>query len=193
MSLGQELSSRSNAQCELCAHTKNLSVFEVPPVTTGGLDGSIYICETCKQQIEEPDTIDPNHWRCLNDSMWSTVPAVQVMAWRMLNRLANEDWSEALLDMMYLEEDTLKWARATGEAKENADLPKHKDSNGNLLQSGDSVVLIKSLDVKGSSLTAKRGTVVKKISLVEDNHEHIEGKVEGQHIVILTKFVKKSN
>lgn len=111
----------------------------------------------------------------------------------MLNRLANEDWTQALLDMMYLEGDILKWAAATGEAKENADLPKHKDSNGNILMAGDSVVLIKSLDVKGSSLTAKRGTLVKKISLVEDNHEHIEGKVEGQQIVILTKFVKKSN
>jgi protein PhnA len=45
--------------------------------------------------------------------------------------------------------------------------------------------------VKGSSLTAKRGTAVRNISLVPDNPEHIEGRVEGQQIVILTKFVKK--
>ena len=57
--------------------------------------------------------------------------------------------------------------------------------------SGDSVVLIKSLDVKGSTLTAKLGTVVKNIRIVEDNTEQIEGKVEGQQIVILTKYVRK--
>ena len=60
------------------------------------------------------------------------------------------------------------------------------------LQTGDNVVLIKDLDVKGSSLVAKRGTAVRGISLVLDNPEHIEGKVEGQRIVILTKFTKKS-
>ena len=67
----------------------------------------------------------------------------------------------------------------------------HKDSNGHVLQNGDSVVLIKSLDVKGSTLTAKLGTVVKNIRIVEDNTEQIEGKVEGQQIVILTKYVRK--
>ena len=67
----------------------------------------------------------------------------------------------------------------------------HKDSNGHVLQNGDSVVLIKSLDVKGFTLTAKLGTVVKNIRIVEDNTEQIEGKVEGQQIVILTKYVRK--
>jgi protein PhnA len=62
-----------------------------------------------------------------------------------------------------------------------------------VLASGDSVTLIKDLEVKGAGFTAKRGTAVRTISLVQENPEHIEGRVNGQRIVILTKFVKKSN
>ena len=65
------------------------------------------------------------------------------------------------------------------------------DSNGNILVNGDTVTLIKDLDVKGSSINAKIGTAVRNIRLVHDNTEQIEGKVDGQLIVILTKFVKK--
>ncbi|MDO9274673.1 MAG: alkylphosphonate utilization protein, partial [Lutibacter sp.] len=66
-----------------------------------------------------------------------------------------------------------------------------RDSNGVILEMGDTVVLIKDLPVRGSSMVAKRGTAVRRISLVHDNAEHIEGKVDGIQIVILTKFVKK--
>jgi protein PhnA len=45
--------------------------------------------------------------------------------------------------------------------------------------------------VKGTSLNAKMGTIVKNIRLVEENTEQIEGKIEGQTIVILTKYVRK--
>ncbi len=68
----------------------------------------------------------------------------------------------------------------------------HKDSNGNILVNGDTVTLIKDLDVKGSSINAKIGTAVRNIRLVHDNTDQIEGKVDGQLIVILTKFVKIS-
>jgi protein PhnA len=124
--------------------------------------------------------------------MWSQVPAVQVMAWRLLNRIKNEGWPTALLDMMYLEDDTLKWAQATGEGLSDDELIKHFDSNGAQLASGDTVTLIKDLDVKGTSFVAKRGTAVRGISLVDSNSEHIEGRVNGTRIVILTRFVKKS-
>ena len=69
----------------------------------------------------------------------------------------------------------------------------HKDSNGHVLQNGDSVVLIKSLDVKGSTINAKLGTVVRNIRLVDNNTEQIEGRIEGQVIVILTKYVRKQH
>jgi protein PhnA len=59
------------------------------------------------------------------------------------------------------------------------------------LENGDNVVLIKDLKVKGSSMVAKQGTAVRRISLDRENAEYIEGKVDGQQIVILTKYVKK--
>ena len=137
--------------------------------------------------------MDVHHWRCLNDSMWSQVPAVQVMAWRMLKRLGAEGWSQDLLDMLYLDDDTRAWAQATGEGESAEDTVKHIDSNGAVLEAGDTVTLIKDLNVKGANFTAKRGTAVRGISLVADNPGQIEGRVSGQQIVILTKFVKKSN
>ena len=66
-----------------------------------------------------------------------------------------------------------------------------KDSNGATLSAGDTVTLIKDLVVKGANFTAKRGTTVKNISL-SDNPEHIEGKVNGTRIVLLTQFLKKA-
>ncbi|MCB9361440.1 MAG: PhnA domain-containing protein [Flavobacteriales bacterium] len=191
MSLINEVQDRSGNQCELCAATDNLTVYNVALIQSKNADESANICGTCKDQIENPDKMDPNHWRCLNDSMWSEVPAVKVLAWRMLNRLKAEGWPVDLLEMMYLEDDVLKWARETGEGNEGGDIV-HKDSNGATLSSGDTVVLIKDLNVKGGGFTAKRGTAVRNISLVHDNPEHIEGRVEGQQIVILTQYVKKS-
>ncbi|MGV8964484.1 MAG: alkylphosphonate utilization protein, partial [Candidatus Saccharimonadaceae bacterium] len=67
------------------------------------------------------------------------------------------------------------------------------DCNGTLLIAGDSISLIKDLDVKGSSLNAKMGTAVRNIRLDPNNSEFIEGKIDGQSIVILTKFVRKLN
>lgn len=193
MSTEKDLHARSGSKCELCSATENLSVYEVPPESNGTTEQSVLLCSTCKQQIEKTESMEPNHWRCLNDSMWSQIPAVQVMAWRMLTRLRAEGWPQDLLDMLYLDEDTLAWAQATGEGVSDEDKVTHKDANGAVLESGDTVVLIKDLNVKGANFTAKRGTAVRKISLVPDNAKHIEGRVEGQQIVILTEFVKKSN
>ncbi|MCE3282956.1 MAG: PhnA protein [Chitinophagaceae bacterium] len=67
----------------------------------------------------------------------------------------------------------------------------HKDAYGVVLNSGDTVILTKSLDVKGSSVNARVGTVVRNIRLVPDNTEQVEGRIEGQQIVILTKYVRK--
>lgn len=193
MSVEKEIEARSGSKCELCGATNELKVYQVPPTSNGKADTCVLVCETCLEQIETPEKMDANHWRCLNDSMWSPVPAVQVMAWRLLHRLSAEGWSHDLLDMLYLDEETLAWAQASGDGVQDEDAVRHIDSNGVVLQAGDTVVLIKDLDVKGGGFTAKRGTAVRGISLVADNPEHIEGRVNGQQIVILTKFVKKSN
>jgi protein PhnA len=190
VSTEQALRTRSSSACELCGSTYNLGIYEVAP-SDGTADRCILACGTCRDQIEHPETMDANHWRCLNESMWSQVPAVQVMAWRMLNRLRAEGWPQDLLDMLYLDDDTRAWAEA-GEAESAEPAVKHTDCHGAALAAGDTVTLIKDLDVKGSSLTAKRGTAVRNIRLVPDNPEQIEGRVDGQQIVILTKFVKKS-
>lgn len=193
MSTEQTLKARSESKCELCGATEGLAVYEVPPNSQATADDSVLICETCRGQIDNPDTVDVHHWRCLNDSMWSQEPPVQVMAWRMLKRLsASEGWAQDALDMMYLDEETAAWAVVTEEATD-ADGVKHFDSNGALLEAGDTVTLIKDLNVKGTSFVAKRGTAVRGIALVHDNPEHIEGRVNGTRIVILTKFVKKSS
>ncbi len=193
MSTETELQARSESKCELCAATDNLAVYEVPPASDGGADQCVLICGICREQIENPEKMDVNHWRCLNDSMWSQVPAVQVMAWRMLTRLRAEGWPQELLDILYLDDETLAWAQSSGEGGETGNQIVHRDSNGAVLEAGDTVTLIKDLDVKGAGFTAKRGTAVRGIRLVADNPEHIEGRVNGQQIVILTKFVKKSN
>ncbi|MBI9053762.1 MAG: PhnA domain-containing protein [Bacteroidales bacterium] len=193
MSVEKELHARSGSKCELCGVEDNLHVYEVPPVNNNSLDRCVHVCNKCLDQIENPEKVDSNHWRCLNDCMWNENPAVQVVSWRMLSRLKSEGWPQGLLDMLYLDEETLAWAQITGEGVDQDDIVKHMDSNGAELHAGDTVVLTKDLNVKGANFTAKRGTAVRGISLVHDNAEQIEGRVSGQQIVILTKFVKKSN
>jgi protein PhnA len=191
MSVLEILQERSGSTCELCTSTDSLSQYEIQPESKGTDYDSALLCGTCSSQLDNPDDTEANHWRCLNDSMWNENDGVKVLAWRMLTRLRSEGWTQDLLDMMYLEEDTLKWAKATGEDEDPKDKVIHRDSNGVILEAGDSVVLIKDLKVSGGGFTAKRGTAVRRISLVHDNAGHIEGRVEAQQIVILTEYVKK--
>lgn len=193
MSREKELYARSESKCELCASAESLGVYEVPPGLNKNADGCILICETCRVQIENPEKVDVNHWRCLNESMWSQVPSVQVMAWRMLKRLESEPWSQDLLDMLYLDEETQAWAAAGVEVTAGDNKAGYIDANGLELKAGDAVTIIKDLNVKGANFTAKRGTLVRGISLDPENSLQIEGRVNGQQIVIFTKFVKKAN
>ncbi len=191
MKVEEQLAVRSGNTCELCSSTEGLKLFEVPPQSGLSADTCILTCSKCLAQIEKKEEPDSRHWKCLTESMWSEVPAVQVTAWRMLNRLRHESWASENVDMLYLTDENLAWAKATGDHENDAGVDLHKDCNGHTLQNGDSEVLIKSLDVKGSTVNAKMGTVVKNIRIVEDNTDQVEGKIEGQQIVILTKFVRK--
>src|SRR5882757_155198 len=191
MKLEDLLLKRSENKCELCSAETKLKVYEVPPQTQTDEDNCILICDKCRAQVDKKEELDSSHWNCLTTSMWSEVAGVQVTAWRMLNRLRNESWATDSLDMLYLDDERLAWAKATGDHENDGSVDLHKDVNGQVLQTGDTVVLIKSLDVKGSTLNAKMGTVVKNIRVVEDNTEQIEGKIEGQLIVMLTKYVRK--
>ena len=191
MTTEQTLLERSNHSCELCRADSALEVFGVPPDSDGSAEQCVLLCENCRHQINNPESTDVNHWRCLNDSMWSQLPAVQVMAWRQLNALSSESWAQDLLNMLYLEDEVMAWAQGEGNESDDSSAST-LDSNGAKLQAGDTVTLIKDLDVKGGGFTAKRGTAVRNISLT-DNPEHIEGRVNGVRIVLLTRFLKKSN
>ncbi len=190
MSIEQLLRKRSEEKCELCGTGDALSPMEVTP-SNGSLEQMALACGTCQSQLNSSTELDIDHWRCLNDCMWSPVSAVQVLAWRQLNTLATagEVWAQDLLDTLYLEEDVKTWASA-GLPDEEDEGEVTRDSNGAQLLAGDTVTLIKDLTVKGAGFTAKRGTAVRNISLT-NNPEHIEGRVNGVKIVLLSCYLKK--
>jgi protein PhnA len=191
MSLERELNKRADGKCELCKNEEHLQLYTLAPRKDQSLIETLTACKTCVDQIEDPESTDPNHWRCLKVSMWSEHQAVQVAAWRMLSRLRIEGWPQDLLDMMYLEEDVLEFAKSTGEGEDEEGKLIHRDVNGVVLETGDSVVLIKDLKIKGSSQIAKQGTAVRNIRLDRDNETYIEGKVGPTLTVIITEYVKK--
>jgi protein PhnA len=185
----RKLKDRSGSVCEISGTEHDLVVYVLPPTNERTVENSVLIAKHLKDQIENPETTDEKDWRGLSESMWSEHLPVQIVSWRMLARLKNTD----LLEMMYLDEEALEWAKATGEvAEEDENKIVHKDSNGVTLLDGDSVVLIKDLDVKGATFTAKRGAAVHNIKLVWDDANLIEGRVENQSIYILTQYVKKT-
>ena len=153
--------------CDLCGSDKNVSAYKVEPK-----DEFVNLCEECKTQIESGN-LDEGHFQCLNDSMWSENSAVKVLTYRLLKELGRGD----LIDMMYLEPEEEAWANTEVEVK--------KDANGNILQNGDSVMVIKDLNVKGGS-TIKRGEVFKNIRLGDT-----PGHILAKNIYIKTEFIKK--
>jgi len=159
--------------CDLCGSDVNVSEYQVKPK-----EDKVNLCETCLTQIESGN-LDENHFNCLNDSMWSETPAVKVLSYRLLKKLGRND----MLDMMYLEEDEQAWADYEEEVL--------KDSNGNILKDGDSVTVIKDLEVKGAGKTVKRGTTVKNIRMC-DVAGHVSCKVDGiGSIYLKAEFLKK--
>ena len=183
MSIEKELIERSGNKCELCGSEENLSAYEVAP-SDASAEQSVLVCSTCKDQIESGE-LDESHFNCLNDSMWSEVSAVKVLTYRLLNKLGRQD----LIEMMYLEDEEKSWAEA---GMNTGDSVVVKDANGVILQAGDSVVILKDLDVKGAGFTAKRGTTVRNISIPQDVEGHIEGRVNGTKIYLKTEFLKKA-
>lgn len=188
MTLENDLVTRSGGTCEICGAGGELTSVAVGPNANDSADMAVLCCATCAAGVV--DATAP-HWNCLADSIWSQTAPVQVHAYRLLHDLKSEAFARDLLDIAYLEPETLAWAEA-GIVEEDADAVVHRDTNGAILIAGDTVVLIKDLPVKGAGFTAKRGTPVRNISCVPDNAGHIEGRVNGQQIVILTEFVKKT-
>jgi len=181
MSIDQSLLERSGALCELCGGYDGLEAYKVAPK-----DEEILICEVCSKSINEPQ-LDEKHWNCLTQSMWSIVPAVQVVTFRLLTKLGQQDQ----LDMMLIEDDVREWAEAGISEDSNTPTEPTRDSNGTILEEGDSITIIKDLVVKGAGFTAKQGTTVKNIHIVPNDNTMIEGRVNGTKIFLLSKFLKK--
>lgn len=170
--------------CELCSSEEGVVLVELP-ISDASEEQSVYLCSNCNSQIESED-LDENHFNCLNDSMWSETPAVKIMSYILWNRLGRQD----MVEMMYLEEDELKLAQRAVNAEANKLV--YKDANGVELKAGDSIVILKDLEVKGAGFTAKRGTTVTRIGLAPGDAGHVEGRVNGTKIFIKTEFIKKA-
>jgi protein PhnA len=191
MALNPQLQNRSNNSCELCSNeSQELKAYAVPPKNNDSPDNEVVLCSGCYTKINSSDYSDTNHWRCLTGSIWSEVPAVQALSYKILGKLNGEAWATEAIESVYLDESVIEWANAEDELEASKVI--HKDSYGVVLETGDSVILTQNLNVKGANFIAPKGTMVRKIRLVPDNAEQIEGKIEGDTIVILTKYVRKS-
>ena len=184
MSISNPLSLRSNDLCELCTNEVATQEYTVSPKSNNKIENQVALCNTCMSEIHNP--VNSFHWRCLEGSIWNPEPSVQALSYRLLKQIENQSWAEDTLNAVDIEEPIMNWALSALIVAEV-----HKDAFGNVLANGDNVVLTQALNVKGTSFTASNGTVVKRIKLVHDNTEQIEGKINDQTIVILTKFVKK--
>ncbi len=180
------LSNRSGGVCEISGVDSDLTAFLVGPKNGKEVEDYVLLNQKLADQLKAGN-LEANDWKGLNDSVWNEHSAVKVLSYRALNQLKGQAWADALLDQMYLTDEEQQWA----DAQEASGELVHLDSNGVQINQGDTVVLIKDLDVKGSSIVAKRGTAVRNVRLVHDDPTLIEGKVDGQSIYILTKFTKK--
>ena len=111
--LGKGLARRSKSRCELGEATEGpLRPWEVPPVEGDpDLDATLLLCEPCVDGIEARTFQDDPRWRCLQTSAWSETSAAQVMAVRLVKRLAALDvaWAREFLENLYLEPEIESW------------------------------------------------------------------------------------
>ena len=184
-SLSSKLKDRSEEQCELCASNTAQYAYAVSPRGNESIENEVAVCDTCVSLIESG--AKDSHWNCLAGSIWNTEPSVQALSYRILYGMKDQDWANEILSTVELDETVVTWAESIFQMS-----AKHLDSNGTELENGDTIVLTQQLNVKGANFMAPKGTIVRKIILVPDNTEQIEGKINNDTIVILTKFVKKS-
>ncbi len=111
--LGKDLARRARSKCELCeASGVPLKIYEIEPVPSEPeLEHCIMTCDTCREQLDNPKRMQPDHWRCLTKSIWSEVPAVQVLSLRHLRQLADQhQWAADTLEIAYLSPEVEDWA-----------------------------------------------------------------------------------
>lgn len=179
------LKERSNGTCELCSSEPASIAYAVSPRNNDTIENEVALCATCLAAMDDPAAV--LHWHCLAGSIWNAEPSVQALSYRLLYQHKDQEWASEILDATSVDDAVVDWALSAFQTKEV-----HRDSNGQELVNGDTVVLTQVLNVKGANFMAPKGTIVRKIRLVPDNTEQIEGKINEQTIVILTKYVRKS-
>ena len=184
MSISAVLNGRCMGVCELCNNLPAVTAYLVSPRTAEVSENQVALCKECLNNLDAK--VSAQYWRCLEGSIWNPEPVVQALSYRILQLYKSEEWCAELLNSLELDENIIQWAMSVFEA---VDI--HKDCFGYALSNGDNVVLTQNLNVKGTNFSAPRGTIVKRIRLVAGNTDQIEGKINEQTIVLLTKYVKK--
>ncbi|OED42677.1 phnA protein [Endozoicomonas sp. (ex Bugula neritina AB1)] len=111
--LGKNLARRARSKCELCeASGVPLKIYEVAPAPSEpDLDHCIMTCDNCREQLDNPKRMLPDHWRCLTKSIWSEVLAVQALSLRYLRKFSEEhQWAADTLEIAYLTPEIEEWA-----------------------------------------------------------------------------------
>ncbi|HOP63614.1 MAG TPA: phnA protein [Spirochaetota bacterium] len=110
-SFGRELTRRSGSSCELCgASGVSLSVYEVPPSREDPEPSDcVFICNDCREQLENPKKFKNTHWRSLADRVWSEIPAVKILSVMILKKISEkENWASEIIDEVYLSEEEIE-------------------------------------------------------------------------------------
>lgn len=108
---GKDLARRAKSKCELSgASGVPLHVYEIPPAPqTPDISRCLMLCEDVIDQLNRPSSIMPDQWRGLGELIWSEIPAVQIMAARLLTYIARQqNWAQDILDEAYLDEELLE-------------------------------------------------------------------------------------
>lgn len=112
-SLGKDLARRAKSKCELTGVSGvPLRAYEIPPVQAEPeLDRTLLLSEVCHAALERPKSLSGQEWRCLAETVWAELPAIQVVSWRMLGVLSlKEDWAREVLDGVFLDPEVQAWA-----------------------------------------------------------------------------------
>lgn len=114
--LGRELARRSGSKCELCRSGGiKLNVFEIPPAPEEpDTDHCLFLCDTCSTGIMNPLKLE-DHWRCLNESIWSDISPVRILSIILLKKISvARSWAGDLLEDVYLDEEDEEWINSSG-------------------------------------------------------------------------------
>lgn len=113
--LGKDLARRAKSKCELTGEAGiPLRPYEIPPVASEpDIEHILLLSEACHEALAKPEKLAGRTWQCLVEMVWSEKPAIQVVAWRMLQQLAKrEDWAREALEESFLDPEVEDWAKS---------------------------------------------------------------------------------